>query len=191
MVALVLILSLAQAPDAAPVDVTPSLTPDPSTSPELAPDTREVTTEQRILEESKRRTQRVFLSTGAGVLGSGAGLGIALAFSLPNPTFDSKFATSALCALLVAGGAFLVHQAMRGQGEVMFGLLGSIVAMVAATFVANAIDQTVPTGPILTAAIGALPGAALAVLGLELSSTNRRRAPVKVSFAPTSVVVAF
>jgi hypothetical protein len=72
----------------------------------------------------------------------------------------------------------------------MLALLGSIVSMVAATLIANAIDPTVPMAPILTAAIGALPGAVLSVVGLE-GTSPRRRAPVTLAAGPTGFSVSF
>jgi hypothetical protein len=155
----------------------------------LVPDTRGAEAEAKARDDSSRVVQRVALSSAAGVVGAGAGLGIALAFTLPNPNLDARFATTALCTLLVTGGTFLVHQGFGGRGEVMLALLGSIAAMVSANFIASAIDPTVPAAPLLTAAIGALPAAALAVIGLEGSSARAR--PVKVRVGPTGLSGTF
>jgi hypothetical protein len=181
MVALVLIASLSQV----------QLIPAPNQNAPLElPDVGRTTADAKAREASAVVTKRVLLSGGAGVLGAGVGLGIALLFTLPNPSFDARFATAALCSLLVTGGAFLVHQGFGGQGEVMLALLGSIAAMAAATFAATAIDSTVPMTPILTAVLGALPGAALAVLALEGTSARQRPA-VRVAVAPTGLTVVF
>jgi uncharacterized membrane protein HdeD (DUF308 family) len=134
--------------------------------------------------------QRALLSGAAGVAGAGAALGIALAFSLGNPGLDAKFSTAALGALLVTGGAFTVHQTLGGRGEITLALLAAIVGMAAGALIANALDQTVPKAPILTAVIGAVPAAALAVLGLE-GTTPLPRQPLRVSLLPSGVVVLF
>ncbi len=134
--------------------------------------------------------QRVLLSGAAGVAGAGVALGIALAFSVANPGLDAKFSTAALGAILVTGGAFTVHQMFGGRGEITLGLLAAIIGMAGGALIANAIDQTVPKAPILTAVIGAVPAAALVVLGLE-GTTPLPRQPLQVSIVPSGVVVLF
>jgi hypothetical protein len=182
MVTLLLLASLAQVPLVPGYD---------EAAPSPAPaDSRHASAEVLQREADAKVVRRALLSGAAGVAGSAVGLGIALVFTLPNPSFDARFATSALCALMVTGGAFLVHQGLGGHGEVMLALLGSIVSMVGATLIANAVDPTVPMAPILTAAIGALPGAVLAVVGLE-GTSPRRRAPLTLAAGPGAISVSF
>lgn len=183
MLALLLLVSLGQVP-LVPVPEAPGMG-EPSVVPasEGAPQPAEAQNKATL-------ARRIGLSGALGVVGAGAGLGIALAFSLPNPSFDARFATTALCTLMVTGGVFLAHEALGGHGEVMLGLLGSLAAMVGAALIANTIDPTVPMAPILTAAIGALPAAALTVLGLEGTSPLYRPG-LKVAVGPGSVLVQF
>ena len=123
------------------------------------------------------------LFTGLGaVAGSAAGLGLSAALTAPSPALDTTFANAMLSALLLTGVGFTVHEAMGGRGEIMLALLSSVVIMGASAAIANAIDRTVPTAPILTSVIGTLPAAALVVLSLEGTSTGRRH--LRTSLAP-------
>jgi hypothetical protein len=126
---------------------------------------------------------RSLLAIGGGTLAAGAALGISALLVGANPGFDPTFANAALGAMLVAGVSFSVHQAMGGRGEVLLALLFSSVVMAGAAGLATAIDGGQPLTPILTTAIGALPAAAAAVLGLELSTPQPRTA-VRVALGP-------
>jgi len=134
---------------------------------------------------------RVGLSALAGVAGAAVGLGLTLALVSGNPLLDSRFATAAMCALLVTGGVFTVHQALGGRGEVALAILGGVLSYAAATAVVAAIDTgSVPLGPILIASIGLVPAAGLAILSLEGTSTDPRlRASLTVG--PGSLLVRF
>lgn len=128
---------------------------------------------------------RSLLAGGGGVLASGAALGITVLLLGQKPAFDPTFANAALGAMLVAGVTFSIHQAMGGRGEVLLGLLLSAAVMAGSAAIASAIDGTIPTTAILTTAIGAVPAAAAAVLGLEGSSPAARpRPPVRLAVGP-------
>lgn len=133
---------------------------------------------------------RSFLATGGGALAAGAALGISALLVGQNAGFDPTFANAALGAMLVAGVTFSVHQAMGGRGEVLLALLISSAVMAGAAGLATALDGGLPLTPILTTAIGALPAAAGAVLGLELS-TPEARPRVRLAFGPGVVQGTF
>ncbi len=133
---------------------------------------------------------RIGLSAAGGVVGAAAGLGVTLLLVSGNPALDSRFATAAMCALLVSGGVFSVHQVLGGRGEVALAILAGVLSYAAAAGVVAAIDaSTVPLGPILLAAIGLVPAAGLSILGLETTSPDKRRAELFV--APTGLLVRF
>lgn len=133
---------------------------------------------------------RAMLSGAGGVAGAGAALAISLAFTGANPSFDVNFATAALGSLLVTGVAFSIHQAMGGRGEITLALLLSIAAMAGSAALSSRLDGTVPRTPILTAAIGAVPAAALAVFALEGTTPKPRRGP-QIAFGPLGLSGTF
>lgn len=126
---------------------------------------------------------RSLLAGGAGVLASGAALGISVLLLGQNPAFDPTFANAALGAMLVAGVTFSIHQALGGRGEVLLALLLSAVTMAGSAAIASAIDGSIPTTAILTTAIGAVPAAAAAVLGLE-GTSPAPKPRVQLAFGP-------
>jgi hypothetical protein len=132
---------------------------------------------------------RATLSVLAGVVGAAAGLGLSLALVGGNPLLDVKFATAAMCALLTVGGVFTVHQLLGGRGEVALAVVVGLAAFAFAALGANAIDGTVPLGPILIASLGGLPAAGLVMLSLEGTSPRERK--VELLAAPTGLLVRF
>ncbi|PZR15028.1 MAG: hypothetical protein DI536_09635 [Archangium gephyra] len=136
---------------------------------------------------------RIGLGIGGGTLAGGAGLGIALLLTGQNSAFEPTFATAALSALLVAGVAFSIHQALGGNGEIILAFLGSAAMMGVAAGIAVAVDPGQPVGAILVAAAGSLPAAGAAVTLLELTTPNAKPKTGTVSFnlAPNGVYGTF
>jgi hypothetical protein len=132
---------------------------------------------------------RATLSIVGGVLGAAAGLGLTLLLVSPNPNLDSKFATAAMGALLTTGAVFTIHEVLGGRGEVALAILAGLGSFAVAAAVAGAIDGNVPMGPILIAAIGALPASGLVALSLEATSPAARK--VDLFVAPTGLLVRF
>jgi len=133
---------------------------------------------------------RAAWSGAAGLVGAGAGLGISLLFSFANPSFDAKFATSALSALLIAAAVVTVHEALGGRGEIVFAIVCSLGIMALSGVLAEAMDGGVPKTPILIAAMGAVPASALSVLVLEASSP-KPKSKVQVLATAGGLVVTF
>lgn len=136
---------------------------------------------------------RVGLGVGGGTLAGGVGLGISLLLAGQNAAFDTSFATAALSALLVAGAAFSIHQALGGNGEVILAFLGSAAMMAGAAGIALAIDPGQPLTSVLVAAIGSAPAAGAAILVLELTTPNARPQSPRIAlhFAPNGVSGTF
>jgi peptidoglycan/LPS O-acetylase OafA/YrhL len=176
MLALLLALSLGQIDQ--PLEPPPPPEQQPALSPPRAPPPPNV-------------AQRSVFAGLAGIAGAGAALGLSLAFAQGNAQLDTRFSTAALGALLVAGGAFTVHEMLGGRGEITLALLAAIVGMGLGALVANLVDHSVPLVPILTAVIGAVPAAALTVLSLEGTTPMARQSPVRVAMVPNGVLVAF
>jgi hypothetical protein len=134
---------------------------------------------------------RSLLSTGGGTLAGGAAVGIALILTGGNPLFDPTFASAALSSILVAGVAFSIHAALGGRGEITLAFLLTAAAMAGTGMIVNAITQDRVTGPLLVAAIGALPAAALATLALEGTSPKPKTTGATFNLAPTGVYGTF
>lgn len=138
---------------------------------------------------------RALLSGGAGALAGGAALGLSWMLLSGNPSvgsFDPTFANAALGTLLISGVAFSVHQSLGGQGEVLLALLLVGATMAGTSALAQALDGSLPLTPILATAMGALPAAALAVLGLELTSPAPKTvAPVRLAVGPGALHLTF
>jgi hypothetical protein len=177
---LVLTLALAQV-DPSPVDPVPAQNEPPPearlTPPPPAPAGPSVLT-------------RSLLSTGGGTLAGGAALGIGLLLVGGNPLFDPTFATAALSALLVTGVAFSIHAALGGKGEITLALLIASAVMAGAGLAATAITSDRLLAPVVVAAIGALPAAALATFGLE-GTSPKPKTRVAISVAPNGVFATF
>lgn len=174
MTALALALLLSQVADDQPSDapVAPVMTPADQV-PQPLP--------TQPLADPKQTT-RVWLSGGAGVLGSGASflamLGFAGLRSAMQPSggsFDLLFGTAALGALLITGFELAVHQLLAGKGEAGLAVLAAIGVM-AITGVAVGSAQLDPTtGGALVAGIGAIPAAVAVTAVLEATSSMGRR----------------
>lgn len=134
---------------------------------------------------------RSLLSTGVGTLGGPAALGIAMLLVGSNPNFDAVFASAALAALLVTGGAFTLHEALGGRGEITLSFLACAVVMAGAAGIALAANPTREYAPYLTIGIGSLPAAAAAVLALEATSPAPRKRAIAITLTPTGVMGTF
>ncbi len=176
-------LAPAASPDAQ--DVTPDEGPPvPSELPSAVP-----TPVPRQRPPEPSRMGRAWAEAGAGVLGAAASLGAVEAMLAANNRLDGSFTNVGLGAIMVAGVAFTVHNALGGRGEVLFALLGSLTMMAGAFACAQAIDPTGRDVTWLTTAIGAAPAALGAMGMLELSSPSNPS--VKIAMGPGSVVVRF
>lgn len=135
---------------------------------------------------------RAVLAGGGGTLAGGASLGIGLLLANANPGLDPLFSTAALASLLVSGVAFSIHAALGGRGEVTLSFILAAAVMVGAGALTAAITQERYLGPLLVAAIGSLPAAALATFALEGTSPRPKRVPgLTVAFAPNGFFAAF
>jgi hypothetical protein len=135
---------------------------------------------------------RSLLATSAGTLAGPVSLGIALLLVGQNERFDPTFATAALSSLLVTGAAFTIHQMLGGRGEITLGFLLCAAVMAGAGGLASAINPSRDVAPILVVAIGSLPAAAAAVLGLEGTSPQQKpKARLAMTFAPNGVSGTF
>lgn len=165
--------------------------------PPMPPPEPEAPPESRYTPPAKTtappRELRIGLGIGGGTLAGGAGLGLALLLTGQNTAFDPTFATAALSALLVAGVAFSIHQALGGNGEIILAFLASAAVMAGAAGIALAIDPVQPWGSVLVAAVGSAPAAGAAILMLELTTPNAKPKPGAVSFnlAPNGVYGTF
>ena len=153
---------------------------------ELPPEPPEAPPQPEVVAPSLAK--RISLESAGAIVGTGAALGISLAFTLSNTYLDAKFANAALGALLMTGGAFAIHELLGGRGEITLVLLTSIVTMAASALIANAIDPTVPMGAILASAIAVIPGAALATIALEVT-TPKVRPPLRLAMTGNGFVV--
>lgn len=133
---------------------------------------------------------RSLAGTGLGALAGAASLGISFLLVGQNQAFDPTFATAALSSLLISGVAFSVHEALGGRGEITLGFLLCAAVMAGAAGLATAIDSSRSVAPVLTVAIGSIPAAAAAMLGLE-GTTPNKKSRVQVAFAPTGLVGRF
>ena len=180
MLSLALALMLGQAAEPTPPPVEPAPEPPPEARvvpmPEMPPGPSPVT--------------RSLLSAGGGSLGGPASLAIALLLIGQNPNFDPVFATGALSSLLITGIAFSLHQALGGGGEITLSFLGCALAMAGAAGLSLAIDPTKQIAPYLTVAIGSIPAAVLAVVGLEGTTPKARKGP-RLVVAPNGVSGTF
>lgn len=113
---------------------------------------------------------RAVWSGAAGIAGASAALGIGLLLTESNSVLDVKFATAALAGLLLGGAAVTLHEALGGRGEIVLAIIASLGVMALSGFAAEALDGSMPRTAVLTVAMGALPAAALVVLGLEGTS---------------------
>jgi hypothetical protein len=136
---------------------------------------------------------RSLLATAGGSLAGGASLGIALLLAGQNPRFDTTFATGALASLLITGVAFTIHQALGGHGEITLSFLLCAVVVAGSALLASVINPGHELGPYLTVAIGSVPAAAAAVLGLEgTTPAPRAKAGVPhISVGPTGFFGTF
>jgi hypothetical protein len=155
---------------------------------ELPPEPTEAPAQPPVV--AQNFAQRIVLESAGAIVGTGAALGISLAFTLSNTYLDARFANAALGALLMTGGAFAIHQLLGGRGEITLVLLTSIVTMAAGALIANVIDPTVPMAAILASAIAAVPGAALATISLE-GTTPKARPPLHLAMTGNGFMVRF
>ncbi len=135
------------------------------------------------------RWTRSLASTGGGILGGAAALGVAEVMHLTNNRLDYAFTNVGLGSIMIAGVAFTVSHAMGNHGEVIFALFGSIVMMAGAMLAATAIDPSGLDVAWLTTLIGCVPASVAAVGLLELSSPDQPG--LRVAMGPGSVVVHF
>lgn len=126
---------------------------------------------------------RSLLATGGGALAGWGSLGLVMLVVGSNPNLDATFANAAFASIAIAGVAFATHNTLGGQGEVVFSFLLSAAVMAGAAGLAIAIDGHRGLTPLLTTAIGAIPAAAAAVFGLEVSSPRPKG--VRLAFAPS------
>lgn len=113
---------------------------------------------------------RAVWSGAAGVAGASVALGIGLLLTESGSVLDVKFATTALAGLLLGGAAVTLHEALGGRGEIVLAIIASLGVMALSGVAAEALDGSMPRTAVLTVAMGALPAAALVVLGLEGTS---------------------
>lgn len=135
--------------------------------------------------------QRGLLGTGAGVLGAGASLGIAMLLVGQNGKFDPVFAVAALSSLLITGGAFVVHEAFGGRGEITIAFLGAALAIAGAAGIAIAADPSRSLTPYILSAVAAVPASVLAVVALEGTSPKARATAPRVALAFNGVYGTF
>ncbi|MFO0600728.1 MAG: hypothetical protein U0228_35795 [Myxococcaceae bacterium] len=185
MLSLVLALALTQAaePTAPPASEPPLPAPT-----ELPPEAR--LTPQPAPPPGPSMWTRSLLSTGAGMLGTGAALGISMLLIGQNPRFDPIFANAALGALLVTGAVFTVHEALGGRGEITLAFLACAVVTAGAAGLAIAIDPSRDVAPYVTSAIGAIPASIAAVIALEGTNPKPKRG-VQLTVMPNGVSGTF
>jgi hypothetical protein len=179
-------------PEPKPAETAPA--PEPAVTPpapedEPNPEAPPPGYQQQKRPEGPSRLARGAASTGGGVLGGIAALGIASGIGLSNARLDTNFANAAIASIMIAGVSFTVQHAMGGHGEVIFALLGSIVMMACALSAAQALDPSGIDVAWLTTAFGALPGAIASVVLLEASSPER--SSISMSAGPGSLLVRF
>jgi hypothetical protein len=174
-------------PNTAPKDAVtpPPEQPEDETNPEAPPPGY-----QQKQPQGPSRFSRAAASTGGGVLGGVAALGISLGIGLSNPGLDLSFANAALAAIMIAGVSFTVQHAMGGHGEVIFALFGAIAMVACATLAAQAIAGGSPVDVAwITTAIGSIPASVASVALLELSSPEK--SSISMSAGPGSLLVRF
>lgn len=133
---------------------------------------------------------RILLAGAGATLASGASLGVTLLLLEPNPRLDATFATAALSTLLVTGAAFAIHQALGGHGEISLSFLFTAIIVAGTAGIVAAVPHDTRLTPFFITAVGAIPAAAAAVLGLELTNPQASHR-VSATVGPTGLRMTF